>query len=88
MSVGQRSVKKLSGSKWVEIPFEDLKPGDKFKLYEEDGALVKAADGNSVFVCESFPFKHDSGNLSVKCEPICIDEAGKVPDSFWRKESK
>jgi hypothetical protein len=54
---------------WAVIPFEKLRKGSIFKLYEDDNLeeLHVDAGGNSVFRAIDAPFESD-GTWGIKCE--------------------
>jgi len=42
--VADRKAQKLVGKGWVDVPFEGLRAGDRFQLFEPDGTFVCEAD--------------------------------------------
>lgn len=67
--------------KWdfIHIPFEELKKGDIFKIYEPDGEIVTDVDGNNVFIATGNPEFID-GIGSIVYESVCniIDNANMI----------
>jgi hypothetical protein len=45
-----RTAKVLYNGQWVKMSFVDLKKGDIFQLYEEDGSIVADDDGNDTWI--------------------------------------
>ena len=48
-----RKVKIFKDEKWIDIEFENLKTGDKFRLFESTGEEVKNENGNLEFIATS-----------------------------------
>lgn len=44
---------------WEEIAFHDLKPGDKFRLYDHDWHRVTDEEGNFIFTAAGYPYFDD-----------------------------
>lgn len=42
--------------KMTQVPFEELKPGDLFRLFETDGSPVTDKEGNVIFLATSAPY--------------------------------
>ena len=63
----QRKVKIFQDEKWIDIKFEDLKNGNKFKLIELTGEEVKDSDGNSEFIAISDTYTNENifGTLTI-----------------------
>jgi len=57
---------------WHAISFQSLRPGDIFRMFEEDGSFVKNKDGDSVFKATSRPYfdvQHNYAAWAIECEP-------------------
>jgi hypothetical protein len=69
--MGERLVEVLvvEDGTWAVIPFEKLRKGSIFKLYEDSNLeeLHVDAEGNSVFVALDKPFESD-GVWGIQCE--------------------
>lgn len=63
-----RTTEKMNNGKWENIHFEKLKIGDKFRLFEGDGTIVKDKDGLTKFTVSSSPIQcKPAGNFIVNC---------------------
>lgn len=51
-----RTAQVLINDKWIDIEFKNIKEGDKFRLFEPDGTIVKDNDGNTEFIATSNPY--------------------------------
>ena len=61
-----RSAEVLQNNEWTKVAFENLKEGDVFRLFEEDGSDV---DGGEICKATSAPFEDDDV-ITIKCEPV------------------
>lgn len=74
-----RTVTRLQEGKWQPCSFSDLKPGDRFQLWEEippcgDQMLVVNAKGQSQWTAASLPYINDQGVETIKVYTIEEDE--------------
>ncbi|MBZ4649251.1 hypothetical protein [Thermosipho sp. (in: thermotogales)] len=61
-----RKVQKFVDGEWRNINFEDLKKGDKFRMFETTGEPVVDDYNVSEFVAESDPFVNKYGITAVE----------------------
>lgn len=64
--IEKRKVEIFTKGGWREINFEELKPGDKFRMFKPDGTPVEDSDGNRVFIAISEPFLTEDNVLAVE----------------------
>ena len=50
---------------WIEIPFEHLKKGDKFRMFESTGEPVLDKDKNNIFYANSYPYLTEDGVYGI-----------------------
>lgn len=55
----------ITGETWTPKHFTELKEGDIFRLFEEDGTPVRDSKGRSVWLASSAPYFDDRGVLTV-----------------------
>lgn len=51
---------------WKEIPFENLKPGNVFRLW--DNGRFHDSAGDTIFICMSLPYVGPDGTQTVDCK--------------------
>ena len=61
-----RKTERKKSGQWQEIKFCELKEGDTFRLFENDGTKVSDLGGNTEWVAKSEPKQDDMGNFYVK----------------------
>ena len=70
--MSRRRVQVLKGDSWVDMSMCDLKKGDMFCVYEENGDPVFDEEGSSVFtaVNDAYPDSEDEDGVvwGVDCE--------------------
>ena len=54
---------------WLKIPFEQLKPGDVFRMFESSGEPVIGLDGGQIFEVLELPSKLE-GIDAVKIQEV------------------
>ena len=54
-----RKIHVLRCGKWVEKEMMELKDGDKFKMFEEDGSEVLTPEGESIMTVSGEPYEVD-----------------------------
>lgn len=54
------------GQKWIEIPFEILRRGDKFRMFEDTGEPVMDGNKNHIFIATSDPYLTEEGVYGIK----------------------
>lgn len=61
-----RTVQIFKDMKWQDISFNDLKSGDKFRMFEPDGdPVINTIDGTTEWVAGSDVYYED-GNYQIK----------------------
>lgn len=55
----------LKNNKWIDIEFKNLKSGDKFRIFESDGSIVKDKNDNIEFVAISEPYLYPTKEEEV-----------------------
>lgn len=55
---------------WEHIGFDELRKGDLFKLYDEEGQEPKYEDGTTVYVANSDPYPAGppDGNYGIEAD--------------------
>lgn len=54
------------GPAWKEVSFQDLKKGDKFRLFEPDGEpVVGDEEGKAIFICVGDAYQNQSTPAKV-----------------------
>ncbi len=63
-----RKVERETPEGWVDIKFSELKPGDRFKLYDDEGVVDALEDGSKVYVATSevYPCPPPEGNYGIE----------------------
>ena len=66
-----RTVKRKQDKKWVDVEFAELQPGDKFRMWEPDGTIIRV-NNKYVFTASSVPYNTENKNglqtLGIECE--------------------
>ena len=73
MTASPRTAQKLVNNSWSDLPFEDLRPGDIYRMFEEDGAPVIDKEDNrstTVFKILGEPFQLPNGIWGVQDESV------------------
>ncbi len=60
-----RQVQVLRNNIWTEIDFNELKNGDKFKMFEPDGELVKYQDCTEFNAISDIYFNEKYDTLAI-----------------------
>ena len=63
-----RKTQKMVNGNWIGCEFEELKKGDRFRLFEPDGTLVRDKESNYLFLATSNPWSVGHGNYSIASE--------------------
>ena len=61
----QRIVQVYENGTWIQIDFDKLREGDKFRLFESTGEQVVNTKGQKEWVSASSPFTNQYGDLMV-----------------------
>lgn len=64
----ERYVEIYNCGEWVKASFEELKIGDRFRLYESTGELVIGENGQIEWFCTSKPYLNINNILTVNVE--------------------
>jgi hypothetical protein len=73
MTTSPRTAQKLINDSWTDIAFEDLRPGDIFRLFESTGEpVVDKEDGKATdtFKAIGEPFLNANNVWEVQDEPV------------------
>ena len=73
MTTSTRKAEILIAGEWTDIAFEHLRPGDTYRLFEEDGAPVIDKEDNrstTVFKILGEPFQLPNGIWGVQDESV------------------
>lgn len=54
-----RKIEIFKNEQWTESDFLDIKTGDRFRLYEPTGEIVKGNNGESEFIAKNNPYIMD-----------------------------
>ena len=80
--MADRKAQKLVGKAWIDVPFEGLRAGDRFQLFEPDGTFICEADA----LGDSYPSA--AGLWTIHCREQRLNPsnvfAGDVPYENWR----
>lgn len=63
-----RTVHIFKDNKWIEVPFEELKVGDIYEMFESTGEPVLNDDGSSLSIVIKAPYIQN-GVLTIQDEP-------------------
>lgn len=63
-----RKVERLDGETWAEIPFENLRTGDTFRLFDITSDPIENGTTNYIATSDAFPCEPD-GNWGVESHP-------------------
>lgn len=64
-----RKTEKYIDEEWIPFNFEELKKGDKFRLFEKSGELVIDNKGKSEFISLSDVYKLEpNGNFGINIQ--------------------
>lgn len=89
-----RKVEQLHSGSWIVIPFENLKSGDTFRLFDEtngaSGETDTIEDGTTDYIATSDAFSCEpQGNFGIEAHPkvqhagIFHQETARIAYRFW-----
>jgi hypothetical protein len=63
-----RKCEVFNGTDWNEVPFENIRKGDTFRMTEPDGSKVTNSAGDHELVALCDPERLDGGNWRVSVD--------------------
>jgi len=52
-----RIVERFEDDQWVQVPFQHLKKGDAFRIFQDGIRYADPATGNNVWIASSHPYE-------------------------------
>ncbi len=60
-----RRAEVLVGDKWIDIEFEEIRAGNRFRLFESTGEPVVDENGKSEFIAKTDPYITKDGVYGI-----------------------
>jgi hypothetical protein len=55
----------LRGNEWIDVRMSELKPGERFRMFDPDGSPVVDNDNRCEWVVKGEPYRNENGIWTV-----------------------